>query len=177
MSDTTTQPPAAPKPKIRPELVISLFSLALSLVAATTNIFHARLQAENQQTAVWPYLEASIGITGEGFKFTVTNKGVGPAIVGTEQYVFNGKTYNNMVDLVTDIAVGKRLDYSIYETTPIANRVLSPQEKWVVFAISGMDIAELAIKNANKVQMRIEFRSIYGKKWLCTEQGVEEVKE
>jgi hypothetical protein len=169
-------PPQASKPRIRPELIISLFSISLSLVAVATNLFQARLQTQQQQSAVWPYLDANLGISQDGFSFSVSNKGVGPAIVTQETYRYEGKEFHNMVDLIKFMAGTNALDYAIFETSPIKNHVLSPQEKWLVFRISDPKMAELAIQNAENVQLSIEYRSVYGKRWICRGIQTEEIE-
>jgi hypothetical protein len=175
MSSEATEPrapdapiqPEPPKARIRPELVISLFSLALSIVAAGTNLFQARLQTEQQQTTVWPYLDCMATISGEGFSFAVSNKGVGPAIVVGERYRYQNKDYETMESLVKGIVGVQSFDYSLYETTPVKNHVLSPQERWLVFRISDPRIAELAISKADQVEIFITYQSVYGKRWVC----------
>ncbi len=169
--------PNPPKAKVRPELIISIVSLCLSLMAAATNLFQARLQREQQQTAVWPYLEANLYINAEGFSYFLANKGVGPAIITSESYSFRGQQFSSAVDVVKAIATGHDINYSTYSTEPAKNRVLSPQESLKVFRIANSKIAEMLSERADSIKIAIEYKSIYGKRWICKGREVEELPE
>jgi hypothetical protein len=162
--------------KVRPELVISIFSLALSLTAAVTNLFQARLQREQQQTAVWPYVELNMSYEGpDAINIRLNNKGVGPAKITNETYLFKGRAYTNMVDLTKAIGGDTIFDNAIFEIYIARGKVLSPQEEIAIFRAKSKQIFDLAFKNVAQIEVIIEYESIYGKKWRLKNEITEEL--
>jgi hypothetical protein len=173
-----TQIPTPPTPtpsKIRPELVLSIISLVVSVLAMITNLFQTRLQREQQQTSVWPYIECNYTISDKGFIYTVANKGVGPAIITRETYKYKGKEYPRMDALVIETLQDTALTWFISGTMPVNGRVLSPQEVINSYNISKIELAVKAMNLTGDLESVIEYQSIYGKRFLTRNNKVEEV--
>jgi hypothetical protein len=182
MSEVEKEPIPTPKPqtsntsKIRPELLISIISLVVSMSALFTNLFQTRLQREQQQTAVWPYIECNYTISDKGFIYTVANKGVGPAIITKETYKYKGKEYTKMSDFVRETLQDTALTWFISGTMPVNGRVLSPQEVINSYNISKIELAVKAMNLTADLESIIEYQSIYGKRFLSRNNKVVEVK-
>ncbi len=166
------QPPPAPTPvkknrlNIRPELLIAITSLLVSMTAMFSNIFQTNMQQVQQQSAVWPYIECDNSISSDGFLFKVTNKGVGPAIITQEVYRYKGVEYKTVEALAKAAITDPDFNYNIYGTNPVKGRVLSPQETVRVFSVSDMRFAQMAISASTEIEVYIEYQSIYGKRWV-----------
>jgi hypothetical protein len=172
----STPTPPAKAPKIRPELMISIISLVVSMTALFTNLFQTRLQREQQQTSVWPYIECNYTISDKGFIYTVANKGVGPAIITKETYKYKGKEYTKMSDFIRETMQDTALTWYISGTMPVNGRVLSPQEVINSYNISKIELAVKAINLTADLESVIEYKSIYGKRFLSRNNKVEEVE-
>jgi hypothetical protein len=172
----TPSPKTSVTSKIRPELLISIISLVVSMTALFTNLFQTRLQREQQQTSVWPYIECNYTISDKGFIFTVANKGVGPAIITKETYKYKGKEYPRMDALVIETLQDTALTWYISGTMPVNGRVLSPQEVINSYNISKIELAVKAMNLTADLESIIEYQSIYGKRFLNRNNKVEEVE-
>ena len=104
--------------------VVCVFIAVLALYAALTES-----QAVRQQTAaaVWPFVQLSVEDfdTGDraGFMLSVTNSGVGPALVRSVRVVLDGQAMRDWGQVVTQL--GGELNEQVGRST-LSDRVLSP---------------------------------------------------
>ena len=114
-----------------------------------------------------PHIEWIISyIQGEGFSLTVSNTGVGPALIKHTKMHFNGEEIAGLDSLFQKSIATYRFPY-IYGV--VKNRVLAPGDKIVLIKVTNDKWAEelfgqLALKN--DFSYEIMYESIYGQKWV-----------
>lgn len=144
-----------------------------------------QLLSEQQQAAVWPYLEHQPRITWYGdtsvtFQFIVINKGVGPAIIDSVTYIYDDRSIEGYV---LHKAFAK--DYPNLEIRQMGNamldgRVLAPEEEHLVTSIKitkpkGDKETRLGtIVNYLPFHLEYCYCSIYGKCWKVS--GKKDIK-
>ena len=183
-------PPASPtsRRQLDTSLIVALVAVVISLVGTVTSIYEARILRNQQQTyqeekaaSVWPYIKTEMytnynnsdsSIT---LEYSITNKGIGPAILGDVRYVYRGadvETYS------IDEAIQEQ--YPDIPTWNSRNRqvdrtVVSPGEKIMLFAVrlsvSGPVRDFSHVSNAIESDFYTEFCycSVYGKCWRVTQ--------
>tara|TARA_Y100000592_G_C5417466_1_gene291417 strand:- start:180 stop:827 length:648 start_codon:yes stop_codon:yes gene_type:complete len=119
--------------------VVGVFIAVLALYAALTES-----QAVRQQTAaaVWPFVQLSVEDydTGDraGFMLSVTNSGVGPALVRSVRVVLDGQAMRDWEQVVTQL--GGELNEQVGRST-LSDRVLSPGVRRDLITVTDQNLA------------------------------------
>ncbi|WP_116108615.1 hypothetical protein [Lewinella sp. IMCC34191] len=188
-------PPASPtgQRQFDTSLVVALVAVVISLVGTVTSIYEARILRNQQQTyqeekaaSVWPYIKTEMytnynnsdsSIT---LEYSITNKGIGPAILGDVRYVYRGadvETYS------IDEAIQKQYpDIPAWNSRnrQIDRTVVSPGEKITLFVVRlqvSRPVRDFSsVSNAIEADFYTEFCycSVYGACWRVTQSDVPE---
>lgn len=85
----------APRRRVTPEILVGLAAVLLSCGALVVSVFQARILREQQGATVWPHLALGTDRLDDSFTVTVSNAGVGPAIVREIEYAVRGRRYRS----------------------------------------------------------------------------------
>jgi len=185
---------AQPKYKWDLSMVIAIIAVLISTISTFIGIKESQIMLEQQKitleqqaASAWPYLENIPinnyeGDTKSTFQFVVENKGVGPAIIDSVKYEFQGKE-------ITAWNLGNELSkkYPTLKISQLQNavldgRVLSPGETHSVIKVR-IEKAENDTIKLSQVLNNINFNlsycycSIYGKCWQITDNKKRKVSE
>lgn len=160
----------------RPEAMIGLCAIVVSVIAVLISAYEARIQRDWQRAAVWPFVQLSRSYfydpedeerTGER-RWTLTlnaeNVGVGPALIKDFRVTIDGKpvtTWSEVVRLLTGIE-GK-VDYG----QSMINGAILPAER--MYRMFEYRDSPNAIKLAEAMKDRLDFEacycSVFGECW------------
>lgn len=139
----------------------------VSLCSLFIYIYQSKIMAEQQQVAAWPYVEWYVNNI-EGYKLTVQNKGIGPAIVRKVHMTYNGAPVQGNRELIR--AVMGEGDAVAWQNSEVNGRVMSPGESTAILTIP--DPAEARQFQTRLVQGKFEllitYCSIYGRCWTSS---------
>ena len=174
-------------------ILLSVIAILISSATALIGLKETAIMREQQQllkdqqeAAVWPYLQISPEFTYIGdsigiYSYKVVNKWIGPAIIGSVKCTFEDREINHS-------ALGKELNKKYKtgvtilqtENSGLDNTVLAPGESHIVITIellkkasSTMPINDY-LDDLNAYQLHFCYCSVYGKCWRIT--GKEEPK-
>ena len=174
------------------EKLLGLSALLVSLFTLVVFIYQTNLIRKQQYMAVYPYLElGNYSPESLEYKYTLTNKGVGPALIkSVEVRDRMGKSYNSIHEYLcnklhtSDSVWTYRAD--IYE-----GRLISAEEEIILFGLFDEEQARSrgipknttkgAIKlhhtlNSNDLVIKITYESIYGESWTISKNSKIPVK-
>ncbi len=124
------------------QTVLSVAGVVVAVVALYAALTESAAVRQQTAAAVWPFVQLSImdSDTGETAEFSVsfTNAGVGPVRMRTMRLVIEGKPIRDWVHAV------EQLDGELTDEVSrnfISGRVLSPDERVVVFSTTDSDLA------------------------------------
>lgn len=119
--------------------ILSIIAIVISLSALGVSVFEVTSLKDQQKASVCPYLEVSSSYSGEGFEVTVTNKGIGPALLGDVALTHKDRdiTSTEELDALIVDAIGpeRAFSYDTYRARNASNTVLAPNEKVVLFGV------------------------------------------
>ena len=150
------------------ELYVAGSALIVSVVALALGIYEANLEREHQRASVWPRLELnrSYDDTSSKLTYTLTNNGLGPAIIKFSTLSVNGKVVENW-DEVLFTLYGNRYQRS---TRRIGNSVLPPKAALTMLQINDADLFALGYRQFSEkdVQLGIAicYCSVFDECWL-----------
>ncbi len=179
MSEETPPASNSPRRRIDRALALSIVAIAISLVGTGVAAFEAYLTRQQQELLIeqraasaWPYIEAipytNFGADDITIRYILTNKGIGPAIIGDARYLVGGIETESyfLDDVVAERMPG--LDIDLSSNQQVDSSVMAPGEQIVVAELitrrfPGTDDTVRAIRD----QLRIEFCycSVYGRCW------------
>lgn len=164
---------------MRPQTLIGLSALLLSLCGLFIAIYEASLIRQAQRASVWPYVEVGVSIRLDGTDLWVQNTGVGPARIQAAAVIYEGQTQTNWRDLIR--SAGEDPDSVGAYQSLISGRVLaadSPRER--IFAVAednGAAAQELIawLRReiiAGTVDFTVCYCSVYEECWISNMQDV-----
>ena len=181
--DQTKQVKLAKYKKIDTSLIIALFAVLISFLSVLlgykeTSILEAQqnLLFQQQGASVWPFLENTpvfeIGGSTAIFKYNVTNKGVGPAIIDNVIY-----TYKNIEIANWGLGIELEKEYpnlSIKQprNANLSKQVLAPGDSTNVVTINATvkeniedSLIDILIKISEEYKLNYCYCSVYGECW------------
>ncbi len=168
---------------MRPQTLIGLSAVLLSLCGLSIAIYEASLIRQAQRASVWPYVEVSGTINRDRISLRVQNTGVGPARIRAAAVTYKGETQANWSDLIRSVirddtaSVRVKINY----TSLINGRVFppdSPHENiFRVVADSGVTTpAFIALLHDaiydERVDVAVCFCSVYEECWISNLQNM-----
>lgn len=150
--------------------VMSFMAVMISLFALAVSWQESQILRKQQQTSVWPYLEALPSFTSEYISVEVVNKGIGPAIIQDVQYVVGDQSVDGLDEFLQ----------MVFDTTSVSRvmsslqgRVMAPGESIQHFVITDPALIQRAFELRQSItglDLRLCYCSIYEDCWR-TENG------
>lgn len=149
------------------EYAVAATAFVVSVCSLFIYIYQSKIMAEQQQVAAWPYVEWYTSNV-EGYKLTVQNKGIGPAIVRKVALKIDGRPLEGNGALI-DAVMGAQNDVK-WINSGLAGRVLSANETVSILTIPDpLHAREYQGRLAKrKFELDITYCSIYGRCWTST---------
>lgn len=148
------------------EYAVAATAFFVSVSSLFIYIYQSKIMAEQQQVAAWPYVEWYTSNL-EGYKLTVQNKGIGPAIVRKVSLKVDGKKLEGNGALIEAVMGNRDLRWINSE---LMNRVLSANETTTILTIPDPEQArDYQRRLAGRTfELDITYCSIYGRCWIST---------
>lgn len=152
--------------------IISLCALVVSLMQTRIMQEERELMREYSRASVWPSLELrsfkSHNTTDHSINelvFTLTNSGVGPAIITDVKVSYNDKTVNNWWDVFEAIGIPDSIDTFITNSN-FNDRIIKIGETLEILNLNdNLPLAQAFYKNTEDLSIEIYYESIYKEKW------------
>jgi hypothetical protein len=149
------------------EYAVAATAFFVSVCSLFIYIYQSKLMSEQQQVAVWPYVQWSHTNLDE-YRLDAHNKGVGPALVRKVAMSFNGKAVRSNQELMTAVmGADSTLDW---QNGGLEGAVLSAGEKVSFLIVPGKEGGEAFAKKFNNGSFTLEitYCSIYGRCWISS---------
>ncbi|MEO0574131.1 MAG: hypothetical protein AAF004_01620 [Pseudomonadota bacterium] len=152
----------------RLNLYTSLLAIGISVAAMGVSLLEVTAMREQQRAEVWPYLEFRQSFSEEGFRLTLANKGVGPALVGTANMMSGDRVIDDLDAFIAEtVGAENAFSYDVYRTSNPTNSVLSPGESVTVFLIPWEPRTQLLMERwGSSVNFDACYCSIHEECWL-----------
>jgi len=151
-------------------IIASLVGFLALLVAGYTAYvqrYTAEIQNRQVQAQVWPYVIS--GNDDLNFALTVSNQGVGPAIVRSVQVRMDGKSQSDWNHIVANMGLPP---HSFFQST-INRYVLSPGERLQIIRFSDKALWQRFESAAlNRMSIEICFCSTLGECWMSRNKNL-----
>ena len=116
--------------------VASIFALGLSIAALLVSLVEVSTVRTQQRATAWPHIALSQSYSANGFQLEVTNKGVGPALMGDVVLKKDGAPIADLDQLILEtLGPEDAFSYDLYRSSDPSNSVIAAGETAVLFAV------------------------------------------
>ncbi|MEO1029030.1 MAG: hypothetical protein AAFX02_08225 [Pseudomonadota bacterium] len=168
MSDS----PPAPKPKTGSifDRTAAIAAIIISLTAMLVSLLEVNTSRAQQRAAVWPYMEVVQSYQESGYQLVITNKGVGPALLGDIVLLYENEPVTNLDQLIIDtVGPEKAFSYERYRSTDPSGRVMAPGESNTLFGVDWDPVSRELLTDWNgKVDIQTCYCSINRDCWTVS---------
>jgi hypothetical protein len=159
--------------RFRFDLIIAVSALLISTVAALASVYQTSVIREQLSAAVWPYLSIDRTYNPTGITISITNYGLGPALVRSASMQLDGKPRSSWNEVIaTYVRLGHEMHAKGRIQTTDANLdgsvVLSPGATRRLFDVRADGTAIRAVKKVDDITMNICYCSLLGQCWETT---------
>jgi hypothetical protein len=158
----------------RPESIIGICAVIVSVVAVAVAAYEARLQREWQRAAVWPHvqLDRSYYLTdpnsepdsrGRTLTLNAENVGVGPAHVRDFHVTVDGKLQATWGDVMRAL-LGTEEEFQYGQST-ILGTILPPERKIQLLQLSSQSYSDRLYGEMNRLDFSACFCSVFDECW------------
>ena len=157
------------------EKILSLSAIFMSACTLLVLIYQTNLMRQQQAMSVYPHLQLINNGTGSSdFKYSLSNTGVGPALIKSVKINYQGKVYENMdlaIHLKRTIS-GDSIDFS--HSNIIPGQLIPPNNTIHIAELNsgGSDSARklYGFIHDKDLEFEIVYASIYGNRWLLSKK-------
>ncbi|MEM9169286.1 MAG: hypothetical protein AAGC56_06490 [Pseudomonadota bacterium] len=156
--------------------MLSLLAIVISLSALGVSVLEVTSLQGQQRASVWPYLEIGGNYSGEGYEIAITNKGIGPALLGDVTITLAGRTIASSDDLdaviLDTIGEDRAFSYDTYRASDASGAVLAPGEKEILFGVPWTPETRVFVSAVSDA-MAVDacYCSVYKECWSVTAGG------
>ncbi len=166
-----------PKWMMRPQMLVALSALLLSLCGLFISIYEASLIRQSQRAATWPYVEIGASLSAGRVTIWVENTGVGPARIQAGALTYKGELQEDWQQLMRNLGGEIADSVDIYKSL-INGRVLpANSEREAIFALTKNSAAEekmiMLIRRAIRsgdLDIYVCYCSVYDECWRSSLQ-------
>ncbi len=163
--------PAKLRKAVRLDLVIAVCALLVSGLATGASWWQSRVVAQQLQAQVWPYLTITGTLSNDEVSYTLSNDGLGPAVIRSAVLTVDGKPQQTMVDAMHALIgrMGPRA-HALSMAAPDAGTVIRVGGSVTMFHLTSPVLAPMLARQTGRVALRVCYCSIVGTCWLKQSQ-------
>ena len=142
----------------------AMAAIFVSLCALSVSILQERSAQRHARLSVLPFVQTDVQERQDStWELTISNKGVGPAMIKKIEYTFENKNYDERIDdLVADIVGHKKFEFAF---GMYGGMVISANESSMLVRLAGKYNTQKFRENYSKIKVKITFASIYEEVW------------
>lgn len=150
----------------RPDMIIALSALIVSLVTAAATIHSAMTNRQYARASLWPNLVVGMSYNQNGFSYLAMNRGTGPAKLQYMQVTYAGTPIKTWAELAAKLPgpVKNTGQSQLVGATITANQMLEG------FSLKNPDNAKAMFDLADNIKINVCYCSVYDECWLYHEE-------
>ncbi|MEQ9403753.1 MAG: hypothetical protein RIM99_09225 [Cyclobacteriaceae bacterium] len=153
-------------------VLISVCALVVSIRQTTIMSEQRALMHQQAKAAVWPRLAMSVGKSHSiednsvtDYRITVSNAGVGPAIIKYVNVSFKGQPVSNWWELFRKFEMDENIPLYITNSTISQSIIRQGDDLRILSLGDNLPLAQEFLKNSGDITFEIFYESIYGDMW------------
>ncbi len=167
----TSDTPKALRKAIRLDLVIAVCALVVSGLATSASWWQTHVVARQLEAQVWPYLTITGTLSSKEVSYTLSNDGLGPAVIRSVVLSVDGKPQPTMVDAMHAL-IGRMgtQAHALSMAAPGPGTVIRVGGSVTMLHLTSPVLAPKLARQTGRVALRVCYCSIVGGCWLKESQ-------
>lgn len=153
-----------------PETFIALAALIVSVSAVAVGMYEAALQRRHDRAEVWPHLELTTFTTTNGATLSVSNTGIGPALIKSVVITVDGKRVRHWDEALT--ALLGHAPTEAFSHSTIAESALRPGDKVLMIGLPNADMPANFWTAVRRVAVTVCYSSVFDEYWVMRDAGI-----
>lgn len=153
----------------RNQYLLSAAALGMSVIAMFFAFLELRSSDRQYEATVWPYVDIDFGFNINEFGLTVSNKGLGPALIHEFRLIHDGEELAHPIELMA--LAGRDLGDITFSASSVPDTVLAVGEELVAFRVEGENVGRSVRSVLLGLDVRICYCSINGACWNNYQDG------
>lgn len=163
--------------------IVGVPALLISLVVAYGTYVQAGATQRMQEAAAWPFVAYRTGnYTPDGerlINLSITNNGLGPALIGPVEVSYRGRVMRSPVDLLASCCGYQENQAMQLRTAPIVNVALRPGEEILFMSLPAVaanaGMVDVLDRVREDIKVRVCYCSIFEDCWTVEGQQAQPV--
>jgi hypothetical protein len=157
----------------RLDFFIAIAALLVSALSALMLYYQTRVVADQYAATIWPYISVESTLSATDDRITVTNDGLGPALIKSAQLVYDGKPLASWNDYLADMTRGIKHREGIRATASLSSigpaSTIRPGDSKQLFDFSYNSAALEHAVLAHSVVLKFCYCSLNNSCWQLSE--------
>lgn len=148
--------------RLSPEMITAVTALVIGVAAIGVSLYETTLMRQQLKGSAWPHVEGGFSYNEDGFRYFLTNSGVGPARIRFAEVTVDGEPVANWQ------AFFERLDLEVsrYVTSFVARGALPPGSTYEILILSPDQPVDALYQHQERVRMELCYCSVYDDCWV-----------
>jgi hypothetical protein len=154
--------------RINFELWLTVSAVVISVCALVVSVVQTRIARQQQTASVWPRLMLSGDVLERNFSINIVNQGVGPAIIRSVSIAHQGKSYDDLGQLLLNTVGREGSGYFMATLEP--EMVLKSGDEINLFALTRGDesmsfrLRDIVFRD-DSFRFEVVYSDVYGNCW------------
>jgi len=153
-------------------MLVAVLAVLISLFTLVVYVYQSSLMKQQQKISVWPYLSFGPSWGEDYLRITLTNKGIGPAIIQRVHLLVDGRPLAGLQEIMDLLPDSLRSSYNYSSVWPGQVVMVGESLDLLLVEEAGPVRWLLDLLNSDRITYEICYESVYGETWTSTGTGV-----
>lgn len=162
------------KSKINYEMIMAISAIIVSISALCVSVFQVRLLEKQVKLSVIPRLDIGFGNmeTEYSLGISVSNNGLGPAIIEAVEISYKGKSLKNWNEFKYEVTGDSINTADTLSTAKLYNRAIISGSIFRIFGLTSKKNYQKILNAREYIRIRIVYKSLYDEYWLVDRENM-----
>jgi hypothetical protein len=148
--------------RLTAEMITAFTAVIIGVGAIGVSIYETTLVRQQLKGSAWPNVEVGFTYNEEGFRYLITNTGVGPARIQYAEITVDEEPVGDWGELFERL----ELDVGRYSTSYITRGALPPGTIYDVLVVGSEQPAEALYRHQGRIRISACYCSVYDDCWI-----------
>jgi hypothetical protein len=157
-------PDPAKSRRLTAEMITAITAVVIGVGAIGVSLYETTLTRQQLKGSAWPNIEGGFSYSEEGFRYFLTNSGVGPAKIQYAEITVDGDAVRDWGEFFERLG----LDVGRYVTSYVARGALPPGAVHNVLVLDSEQPVDELYQQQDRVRISVCYCSVYDDCWIKT---------
>jgi hypothetical protein len=150
--------------RLTAEMITALTAVLIGVGAIGVSLYETTLIRQQLKGSAWPNIEGGFSYNDQGFRYFLTNTGVGPARIRFAEITVDGRAVRDWGEFFERLG----LDVRRYVTSYVARGALPPGAIHDILVLDSEQPVDALYEQQGRVRLSLCYCSVYDDCWIRT---------